>query len=175
MNTGPGLDGAHEIGPQRADHVTAENARDAHHHARIDPVIEMGAPADDELRKPGVPPGLFMIQKGLFRKVVRTAGAGIQLRHLRIADRGCQAQQKGDDDAHPHGRRVEPSVAWGTKVSHRKAPGAISAIAFIVNPVRPRVACISGAFVIGHGETSLFLVWAATEAGMGSDGACVTG
>ena len=39
-----------------------------------------------------------------------------------------------------------PVVAWMKNVSHRKAPGAMSAIALLVNPVRPRVACICGAF-----------------------------
>src|SRR5271165_181417 len=38
---------------------------------------------------------------------------------------------------------VTPVVAWMKKVSHRNAPGAISAMAFIVNPVSPRVAFIS--------------------------------
>src|SRR6516162_3110443 len=40
---------------------------------------------------------------------------------------------------------VLPAVACATKVSHKKAPGAISAIAFIVRPVNPNVGCISGA------------------------------
>ncbi len=40
---------------------------------------------------------------------------------------------------------VAPVVAWIAKVSHRKAPGAISAMAFIVRPVKPNVACILGA------------------------------
>jgi hypothetical protein len=31
-------------------------------------------------------------------------------------------------------------------VSQRKAPGAMRAIALLVNPVNPRVACICGAF-----------------------------
>jgi hypothetical protein len=31
-------------------------------------------------------------------------------------------------------------------VSHRNAPGAIRAIALLVSPVRPSVACICGAF-----------------------------
>ena len=35
-----------------------------------------------------------------------------------------------------------PVVAWMKKVSHRKAPGAMSAIALLVKPVRPSVACI---------------------------------
>src|SRR5579864_7345525 len=39
-----------------------------------------------------------------------------------------------------------PVVAWMKKVSHRKAPGAISAIALLVSPVNPSVACICGAF-----------------------------
>ena len=38
---------------------------------------------------------------------------------------------------------VAPSVAWVTKVSQRKAPGAMSAIAFIVRPVKPKVFFIS--------------------------------
>src|ERR1017187_1790957 len=37
---------------------------------------------------------------------------------------------------------VAPAVPWATKVSQRKAPGAMSAMAFIVNPVRPRVGFI---------------------------------
>src|SRR5689334_19346477 len=40
---------------------------------------------------------------------------------------------------------VLPAVPWATNVSHRKAPGAISAMAFIVRPVNPSVGCISGA------------------------------
>src|SRR5258708_5426515 len=39
---------------------------------------------------------------------------------------------------------VFPAVAWMKKVSQRKAPGAISAIAFAVRPVKPNVACILG-------------------------------
>ncbi len=41
---------------------------------------------------------------------------------------------------------VEPVAAWIWNVNHRNAPGAIRAMAFMVRPVRPRVACISGAF-----------------------------
>jgi hypothetical protein len=37
---------------------------------------------------------------------------------------------------------VEPSVAWGANVSQRNAPGAMSAMAFIVNPVKPKVGVI---------------------------------
>ena len=43
---------------------------------------------------------------------------------------------------------VAPSVAWVTKVSQRKAPGAMSAIAFIVRPVKPRVFFISTAVLV---------------------------
>jgi hypothetical protein len=42
---------------------------------------------------------------------------------------------------------VAPVVAWMKKVSQRKAPGAIRAMALLVKPVRPRVACICGAVV----------------------------
>src|ERR1039457_365052 len=38
---------------------------------------------------------------------------------------------------------VEPSAAWPAKVSQRKAPGAISAMAFMVKPVKPSVGFIS--------------------------------
>ncbi len=37
---------------------------------------------------------------------------------------------------------VAPVAAWITNVSQRNAPGAISAIAFIVRPVRPNVGFI---------------------------------
>jgi hypothetical protein len=37
---------------------------------------------------------------------------------------------------------VDPSVACGAKVSQRNAPGAMSAMAFIVNPVNPKVGVI---------------------------------
>src|SRR5438132_3250569 len=39
-----------------------------------------------------------------------------------------------------------PYADWMKKVSHRNAPGAISAIALTVNPVRPRV---DGGFTAG--------------------------
>jgi hypothetical protein len=40
---------------------------------------------------------------------------------------------------------VAPVVAWMKKVSQRKAPGAMRAIALLVKPVSPRVFCIWGA------------------------------
>jgi hypothetical protein len=40
---------------------------------------------------------------------------------------------------------VTSSAPWIAKVSQRKAPGAMRAIAFMVNPVRPSVGFISGA------------------------------
>src|ERR1035441_10778451 len=41
---------------------------------------------------------------------------------------------------------VAPAAACPAKVSHRKAPGALSAIAFIVRPVKPTVDFISTEF-----------------------------
>src|ERR1017187_5656642 len=41
---------------------------------------------------------------------------------------------------------VAPAAACPAKVSHRNAPGAISAIAFIVRPVKPTVDFISTEF-----------------------------
>ena len=102
----------------------------------------MGAPADDELGEARILPGFVVIEKRLLREVIRTASAGIQLGHLRVTDRGRQTQQKREDDADPHGGRGGPVVAWAAKVSHRKAPGAMSAMAFIVKPVKPKVGFI---------------------------------
>src|ERR671934_219763 len=48
-----------------------------------------------------------------------------------------------------------PVSDCGANVSHRKAPGAISAMAFIVRPVRPRVGFILGA---SDDKLHLFLV-----------------
>src|SRR5215472_7322279 len=42
---------------------------------------------------------------------------------------------------------VLPAVPCATKVSQRKAPGAMSAMAFMVKPVKPKVGFISGAVV----------------------------
>ena len=42
--------GAHEVGIQRANDVTAEDPRHCHHHTRIDPVVKMRRPPDDKLR-----------------------------------------------------------------------------------------------------------------------------
>jgi hypothetical protein len=41
-------------------------------------------------------------------------------------------------------------------VNHRKAPGAISAIAFMVRPVRPNVACILGSSFAAMGSPFIF-------------------
>jgi hypothetical protein len=54
-------------------------------------------------------------------------------------------------------------------VSHRKAPGAMSAIAFIVNPVKPKVACISGALLSAM-ENPLFFGWGSDKAVLGATG-----
>ena len=47
-----------------------------------------------------------------------------------------------------------PVEAWGAKVSQRNAPGAMSAMAFMVRPVRPRVGFISEVVFSGI-DTSL--------------------
>src|SRR5579863_1666161 len=62
---------------------------------------------------------------------------------------------------------VAPAAACPAKVSQRNAPGAISAIAFIVSPVKPNVGFISTAssaiwfFSLGFTEslTEIFIVW----------------
>ncbi len=71
----------------------------------IDPVVKVRAPADDELGDAGILEGLVLRQQGLFGVVVAGAGAGIELRDLRVGDGGCQTEQQGGEDADPHGRR----------------------------------------------------------------------
>ncbi len=100
-----GVRGAHGVGPQRSDHVTAENSRHRHHHPGIDPVVQVRGPADDELREPRIPPVLVMIQKRLFGEVVGTAGSGIELGQFRITNRRGQTKQRGEQNADPHRRR----------------------------------------------------------------------
>ncbi len=100
-----GIRRAHEVRPERAGQIAEEDAHDAHHHARIDPVVKVRAPADDELRKPRILPRLLVVEERLFREIIRTAGARIELRHLRVTDGRSQTQQKRDDDSDPHRRR----------------------------------------------------------------------
>jgi hypothetical protein len=100
----PRIGGAHHVRPKGSGQITAQDAHHAHHHARVNPVIQVRAPADDEFRKARIAPRFVVIQKRLFREVVRTAGAGIQLGHLRVANGRRKAEQKGDHDAHPHSR-----------------------------------------------------------------------
>ena len=151
MKTGPGFDAAHNVGIEEANDIAAEDASGRHHHAGIDPVIEVRAPADDELCDAGVLEHLVLGQEGLLRVVVAGTGAGIELGDFGVGHGGGQAEQQGARRSQPHGRRggwlARDSVfAWMQKVSQRKAPGAMRAIALLVSPVRPRVACICGAF-----------------------------
>ncbi len=117
-----------KFGQMRAHQVSAEDSHDADHHARVDPVVKMRAPADDELREARISPNLVVIQKRLLGKVVRASRAGIKLCHLRITDCGCQAEQQGEHNACPHGgtgcagRRLdvegEPQECTGSDERH---------------------------------------------------------
>ena len=71
---------------------------------------------------------------------------------------------------------VAPVVAWMENVSQRKAPGAMSAMAFIVRPVRPRVFCISTVpTLVSSAMRNLLVVLIGLWAGMSGDrGACPT-
>ena len=100
----PRIGGAHEVRPDGAHKISAEDSHDADHHARVNPVIQMRAPAHDELREPRIPPDLVVIQKRLLGEVVGASRARIELCHLRITDRGRKAEQQGEHDAGPHGR-----------------------------------------------------------------------
>ena len=101
---GTRIGGAHEARPEGPRQVAAQDSHHRDHHSRIDPVVEVRGPADDELRKPGVAPRGVVIQERLFGEVIRTAGSGIQFRHLGVADGGGQAQYHGQGDSEPHCR-----------------------------------------------------------------------
>ena len=101
----PGVGAAHEVGIEEADHVADEDAGDGHHHAGIDPVVEVRAPADDELGDAGILEGLVLGEHGLLSVVVAGAGAGIELGDLGVGDGGRQAEQQRGEDADPHGGR----------------------------------------------------------------------
>src|SRR6185312_10251591 len=49
-----------------------------------------------------------------------------------------------------------PVRTWGPKVSHRNAPGAISAMALLVSPVRPSVGRVVG---VDSGTDFSFRAW----------------
>ena len=86
---------------------------------------------------------LFVIQEGLFGEVVRTPGTGIELGHLGVTTAVARQSSKAMKIPIHIAGAVIPVVAWMRIVSHRKAPGAISAMAFMVKPVRPSVGFIS--------------------------------
>ncbi len=119
----PGIGSAHEAGPDGAGQVADQHAHHADHHARIDPVIEVRAPADDELGKARVAPGGLVVEKRLLREIIGTAGAGIELGHFRVADGGGQAEQQGEDDAGPHGGSGGAGRALGDECQPKKGAG----------------------------------------------------
>src|SRR5207244_9983910 len=54
------IGGVHEVRPERAYEVAAQDPHDPDHHARVDPVIKMGSPTHDEFREPRVAPRLIV-------------------------------------------------------------------------------------------------------------------
>ncbi len=110
----------------------------------IDPVIKVRAPADDELREPGIAPGLVVVEERLFGEVIGASRARdtawpSRRSRRRLPDKAARRRRcRATSPA-----RSRPSSPGCRKVSQRKAPGAISAMAFIVNPVKPRVGFIS--------------------------------
>jgi hypothetical protein len=65
----------------------------------------MRCPADDELRDARVLPGAVAVEEGLLGEVVGAAGAGVELGHLSVAERGGETEHERAEDAHPHGGR----------------------------------------------------------------------
>ncbi len=117
-----GVRRAHEIRPDSAHQVAAQDSHDADHDAGVDPVVQVRGPADDELGEAGILPGLVVIEERLLGEVIRAASAGVELRHLGVADGGRQTEQKGEHDAHPHGRGGDAS--GGLDVERQPQEGA---------------------------------------------------
>ena len=66
----PGVGRAHKAGPKSSSQKAAENPHDANHHAGINPVIQVRAPAHDKLRQAGVGPRLFVVEERLLGEIV---------------------------------------------------------------------------------------------------------
>src|SRR5262245_23009652 len=79
------------IRPDRSDHVTDNQSCHAHHQSGINPIIEVTRPAYDELRNSCELVCACFAQKGLFRKIIRGTRSWIELRELRVCNRGSQA------------------------------------------------------------------------------------
>ncbi len=105
MKTGPGLRAADEVGIEEANHIADEDAGGRHHHAGIDPVVKVRAPADNEFGYAGILEGLVLGEQRLLRVVVAGAGAGIEFGDFSVGHRGGQAEQQGAENAQPHGWR----------------------------------------------------------------------
>ncbi len=93
-----------KLGQMVPTKISAEDSHDADHHAGVDPVVKMRAPAHDELREASILPGLIVVQERLFGKVVGTSRAGIQFCHFRVTDGGRQTEQQGEHNTSPHCR-----------------------------------------------------------------------
>ena len=144
-------DGGHEVARQVSD----DDGGHAHHQPRIDPVVEVARPADDELGDAGELGGFALAEVGLFGEEVGRPGAGVELRQLRVGDGRGEAEQQGAEDAEPDvgaGHRGAVRGLYLVRQPEERA-GAISAMALTVNPVRPRVA-----FILGASEAKRHLV-----------------
>ena len=120
---GSGVGSAHERRPDGPREVAHQNSHDSDHHARIQPVIKVRAPADDELRQARKRPGFLVVQKRLLRKIVRTSRAGIKFCHLRVTHCRGKAEQQREEDTRPHGRRGGAGRALGDERQPKKGPG----------------------------------------------------
>jgi hypothetical protein len=74
-----------------------------HHHAGINPVVEVRTPSDDELSDAGVLEKPILGQNRLLSVVVTGTGAGIELGNFGVGHRRGQAEQEGGKDTEPHG------------------------------------------------------------------------
>ena len=92
------------VGKELACQVADKNRRNSHHHARIEPVIEVTGPTDDELRDARELIGIGLGQERLLGEEVGGAGAGIQFREFGVGDGGGKAEQQRGDDAEPDRR-----------------------------------------------------------------------
>ena len=90
------------VGRHAPDDVADHDAHRGDHDSRIDPVVQVRRPSDDELGDPGESISVGLAQEGLLGEQIRAAGTGIELGELRIRERRGVREQERDEDSRPH-------------------------------------------------------------------------
>ncbi len=105
----PDLERRGQADPEQAQDVDGQDPGEGHHDARVDPVVEMGDPADHELGEAGelVVDGLLALEEGGLREVVGRAGARrrVEVGQLPVAPRGEEGEHEREQQARDHVHR----------------------------------------------------------------------